>query len=111
VGWMVAGRGVIAIVIVNLVRAGAVALMLGLLRLLQPEQGGSVGLLTLGGLRGGLSLALALSIPASLGWTWIAPTTYMVVLFSLVVQGGVMDLFLRKYGKRRGKTVVMRKAA
>jgi CPA1 family monovalent cation:H+ antiporter len=102
----VAGRGVIAIVIVNLVRAGAVALMLGLLRLLQPEQGGSVGLLTLGGLRGGLSLALALSIPVSLGWTWIAPTTYMVVLFSLVVQGGVMDLFLRRYGKRMGKAVV-----
>jgi CPA1 family monovalent cation:H+ antiporter len=53
-----------------------------------------------------LSLALALSIPVSLGWTWIAPTTYMVVLFSLVVQGGVMDLFLRRYGKRMGKAVV-----
>jgi CPA1 family monovalent cation:H+ antiporter len=108
VSWQVAGRGVVAIAIVNVVRAGAVAAMLGLLRLLQPKQEGSITLLTLGGLRGGLSLALALSIPVSLGWTWIAPTTYMVVLFSLVVQGGVMDLFLRRYGKRRGRAVEAR---
>lgn len=97
--------GAAAIVAVNLVRAASVAAMLLLLRLLQRGHESSLVLLTLGGLRGSLSLALALSVPLAFGRNWILPTTYIVVLFSLVVQGGAMDLFLKRYGKRLGRSV------
>jgi CPA1 family monovalent cation:H+ antiporter len=92
--------GMFAIVLVLLVRAGSVAAMVLLLRIVQRGRHGHILLLTLGGLRGGLSLALALSVPEAFGRDWIVPTTYIVVFFSLVVQGGAMDLFLRKYGER-----------
>jgi CPA1 family monovalent cation:H+ antiporter len=95
--------GVFAIVLVLVVRLLSVTAVVLLLRALQRNRDGHILLLTLGGLRGGLSLALALSVPERFGRDWIVPTTYIVVLFSLVVQGGAMDLFLKKYGKRLGR--------
>ena len=47
----------------------------------------SVTVLAWGGLRGGLSLALALAVPYASANAWILPTTYAVVVFSIVVQG------------------------
>jgi len=41
-----------------------------------------------GGLRGGISIALALSLPVGPGQTIVLAATYMVVLFSVIVQGG-----------------------
>ena len=49
-----------------------------------------------GGLRGGLSIALALSVPEAFGRTWILGATFVVVVFSVVLQGGSMDWFLRR---------------
>jgi len=51
---------------------------------------GTIGVTTLvwGGLRGGISVALALSLPPSSTRTVILGVTYVVVLFSVVVQGG-----------------------
>jgi len=51
---------------------------------------GPIGLPTLvwGGLRGGISVALALSLPPSDTRTAILGITYIVVLFSVIVQGG-----------------------
>jgi CPA1 family monovalent cation:H+ antiporter len=48
---------------------------------------GVVRILTWGGIRGGISVALALSIPASLERNVILVFTYTVVLFSILVQG------------------------
>ena len=42
---------------------------------------------TWGGLRGGISVALALSLPAVPERTMIVIMTYMVVVFSIVTQG------------------------
>ncbi len=50
-----------------------------------------------GGLRGGLSIALALSVPDRLGRNWILAATYIVVVFSILIEGGTMDLFLRRF--------------
>jgi CPA1 family monovalent cation:H+ antiporter len=50
-----------------------------------------------GGLRGGLSIALALSVPECLGRNWILVATYIVVVFSILFQGGTMDLFLKRF--------------
>jgi len=46
-----------------------------------------VRILTWGGLRGGISVALALSLPASEARDLLLPATYLIVLFSLLVQG------------------------
>ena len=48
---------------------------------------GAILVLTWGGLRGGISVALALSLPDSPVKPVILATTYGVVVFSIVVQG------------------------
>jgi CPA1 family monovalent cation:H+ antiporter len=93
--------GLAAILSVNAVRLGAVAGLLALVRLIRPNHQGSVFVLTWGGLRGGLSIALALSVPENLGHTWILGATYMMVVFSIVVQGGSMDWILRRRNRKQ----------
>lgn len=90
--------GGLAIIFVIVVRILVVTLVLGLVRLLQPGHQSSLLTLSWGGLRGGLSIALALSIPDIQGRTWILATTYLVVVFSVVLQGGTLDLFLKRVG-------------
>jgi CPA1 family monovalent cation:H+ antiporter len=91
--------GGLAIISTIVVRILIVTLILGLVRLLQPGHKSSLLTLSWGGLRGGLSIALALSIPGVQSHTWILATTYLVVVFSVVVQGGTLDLFLRRIGR------------
>ena len=91
--------GGLAIVSVIVVRVLVVTLILGLMRLLQPGHQSSLLTLSWGGLRGGLSIALALSVPDLQSQTWILATTYLVVVFSVVLQGGTLDLFLKKVGR------------
>lgn len=94
-----AGLGAVAAV--NLVRFVAVALLLLVARLCRPDHRSSLFVLTWGGLRGGLSIALALSVPAAFGRAWILGATYLVVVFSIVIQGGSMDWILRSRKSRR----------
>lgn len=52
-----------------------------------------------GGLRGGVALAVALSLPSSMpGHTLILALTYGVVLFTIVVQGMTIDPLTRRLG-------------
>ena len=90
--------GGLAIVVVTATRALVVTVVLSAVRWLQPGHKTSILTLGWGGLRGGLSIALALSIPEAMGRTWILATTYLVVVFSIVVQGGTMDIFLKRFG-------------
>jgi CPA1 family monovalent cation:H+ antiporter len=46
-----------------------------------------VKILTWGGLRGGISVALALSLPPGPARDLVLPITYVIVVFSIVVQG------------------------
>ena len=78
---------VIAIPIVLLARFVSVGLPLGLLRRAQEFSANAVKILTWGGLRGGVSVALALSLPAGPERSLIVPITYAVVAFSIIVQG------------------------
>jgi len=48
---------------------------------------GAIPVLTWGGLRGGISVALALSLPAMAHKPLLLAATYAVVLFSIIVQG------------------------
>jgi len=92
--------GAAAIVVVSLVRASVVALLITSLRAARPGFDSSIRVLSWGGLRGGLSLALALSVPHDEQRTWILVATYSVVLFSITVQGGSMDLILKRLLRR-----------
>jgi CPA1 family monovalent cation:H+ antiporter len=56
----------------------------------------SIALLTWGGLRGGLSVAMALSLPASSGRDVILGMTYAVVAFSILVQGTTFGPLVRR---------------
>lgn len=94
--------GLAAILSVNAVRLAVVALCVGIVRLCDRSRRSSIVTLTWGGLRGGLSIALALSIPASMGRSWIFGATYLVVVFSILVQGGSLHLLMsRKHGTRK----------
>jgi len=78
--------GVLAIAIVLLSRWLSVWGMLSMFRW-RVFQRGSTAVLVWGGLRGGLSFAMALSIPVVQFRNPIAVMTYCVVAFSIVVQG------------------------
>src|SRR6202012_449233 len=91
------GIGLLAILLVNAARFLATGTVLGLVRLAQPGHRSSVLVIAWGGLRGGLSIALALSVPEHLGRNWILAATYIVVVFSIVVKGGSMDIFLKRF--------------
>ncbi len=83
VEWLMVG----AIPVVLAARFVAVATPLGVLGLRQQFTVGSIPVLTWGGLRGGISVALALSLPAVAAKESILAITYTVVVFSIIVQG------------------------
>ena len=94
------GAGSAAIVGVIAVRTLSAALVLGAVKLMQRDFKTSLLALSWGGLRGGLSIALALSVPEEHGRAWILPTTYVVVVFSVLVQGGTLGWVMR-LGRRK----------
>jgi len=63
---------------------------------------GSLRILTWGGLRGGISVALALSLPAGREREIILVITYAVVVFSILVQGLSLGRLVRSATRRRG---------
>jgi CPA1 family monovalent cation:H+ antiporter len=87
--------GLSEILIVNLMRIASVGAVILLLKLIRPSIESSIPVLSWGGLRGGLSIALALSVPRDFGGGWIITSTYVMVVFSILVQGSTMGLFLR----------------
>lgn len=79
--------GLAAIVVVLFARFVSVALPVQLMAIKRAFAKGTIKVLTWGGLRGGISIALALSLPAGPERELILTATYMVVIFSVLVQG------------------------
>jgi CPA1 family monovalent cation:H+ antiporter len=79
--------GICAIPMVLAARYLSVLAPISLLRRRTGFERNAVGILTWGGLRGGLSVALALSVPARMHGEQFEAITYIVVLFSIIVQG------------------------
>lgn len=82
-----AEAALLAIPIVLLARFVGVSVPLTLLSLRQSFTAGAIPVLVWGGLRGGISVALALSLPEGPEKAPILAITYAVVVFSIVVQG------------------------
>ena len=93
--------GAVSILIVLTGRSIGVSLPVGLMSLKIKFEKGATPLLIWGGLRGGISVALALSLS---DFEWIPSdfkiiilfTTYCVVVFSILVQGLTIPALLRK---------------
>lgn len=73
--------------LVLLARFIAIGIPITVLRSFRPFSPGAVRIMTWGGLRGGISVALALSLPVGPERDVILAITYAVVVFSIVVQG------------------------
>lgn len=83
----VLAAGLLIIPVVLLARFVSVSVQVALLRRFRQFSPGVVRVLTWGGLRGGISVALALSLPAGEVRDLLVTIAYVVVVFSIVVQG------------------------
>ena len=94
--------GALAIVLAIFARAVSVLLPLTLMRPLLDLGHMASATLIWGGLRGGISIALALSLPEGPARSVLLAATYAIVLFSVIVQGGTIERVLRAVQRPRG---------
>ncbi|MDD2900186.1 MAG: sodium:proton antiporter [Desulfuromonadaceae bacterium] len=88
--------GLLAIVITLLARLASVGGAVLFMRMFRSFSPGVVRILTWGGLRGGISVALALSIPLVPERATIITITYIIVVFSIIIQGMTLGRFVDK---------------
>lgn len=89
--------GFITIFIVLFGRLVSVWLPITLLRYKNSFAQYTIPLLTWGALRGGISVALALAVPKYMYGEMFLSITYIVVLFSIIIQGLTIGKFAKKF--------------
>ena len=87
---------VIAIPVVLIARFICVGVPITAFRLQRDFTPGVVRILTWGGLRGGISVALALSLPAGPEKSLILTVCYVVVIFSIIIQGMTIGRLVKR---------------
>ncbi|WOI23309.1 cation:proton antiporter [Nonlabens ulvanivorans] len=93
--------GVITIIIVLLARFISVFLPYSLLKHEEDKPIKTIAILTWGGLRGGISIALALSLSDQFSGNLILHITYIIVIFSIIVQGLSIGVFAQKLYQKK----------
>jgi CPA1 family monovalent cation:H+ antiporter len=88
--------GLISIPITLLARYLSVLIPISILRYRTAFEKNAIAILTWGGLRGGIPVALALSIPREMHGEVFVVITYIVVLFSIIVQGLTIKKVVKK---------------
>lgn len=96
-GYLVAAVAIIPVTL--LARFISVWSVLAALRRRRDFSPGAEVILTWGGLRGAISVAMALSLPAGEYRSVILAITYGVVIFSIIVQGLTISRLIKRYGK------------
>ncbi|MEJ2036586.1 MAG: cation:proton antiporter, partial [Maritimibacter sp.] len=91
--------GSLAILLALLARLIAVVVPIALLKPFRSFSPGVVPIMTWGGLKGGISVALALALPESEWKATILAATYLVVLFSIIVQGLTVSRLAMRVGR------------
>ena len=91
--------GVMAIALALVARLAAVAVPVMILEPFRSFSRGVIPIMTWGGLKGGISVALALSLPPNEWKPLILTATYVVVIFSIVVQGLTVAPLARRVGR------------
>jgi len=81
------GAGLAAVAVVLLARLVSVSIPLSFLRARREFSEFNLVVLTWGGMRGGISVALALSLPPTMPRELLVGITYVVVVFSILGQG------------------------
>ena len=91
--------GAICIVLALTGRLAAVVVPILMLKPFRTFAPGGIPIMTWGGLKGGISVALALSLPDS-DWTpLILTVTYVIVVFSIIVQGLTIGRLANRVGR------------
>jgi len=93
------GAGLVALIaipVVLLARYVSVAFPIAGLSLFMKFSPNTINIMTWGGLRGGISIALALSLPSTAATNELILITYAVVVFSIIVQGLTIGPLIRK---------------
>ncbi len=94
-----AQAGLLAIALALIARLAAVAVPVLMLRPFRTFSPGVIPMMTWGGLKGGISVALALSLPDSEWKPLILTATYMIVIFSIIVQGLTVKGLANRLGR------------
>ncbi|MGV8929900.1 MAG: cation:proton antiporter [Brevundimonas sp.] len=97
------GLGLLTVPLVLVARAIAIGAPLTAWRTLLPFRL-AFPVMVWGGLRGGISIALALSLPGGPMKDILVAATYVVVLFSVLVQGGTIGGVVRRLNPDGAKT-------
>lgn len=92
--------GLLAIPLVIAARVVSVGVPVAWMRRFRSFSTGAITILTWGALRGGISVALALSLPESEIRDVLLTVTYMVVVFSILVQGLTLGAVVKRVGER-----------
>ncbi len=97
--------GLASIPLVIAARFMAVGLPIRVMGLKRSFTRGAIPIMTWGGLRGGISVALVLSLPAGEYKPLLLTATYVIVIFSIIVQGLTMQRVVRRYVPKETHTL------